>query len=238
MNSPFAENSAAQLAQAVAQNVPYQGRKTIRRRSEVRRQAILDASLRIIVRDGVRAVRHRAVAAEAGVPLSATTYYFKDINDLISDSFALHVERSATRQAAFWQRAQQALRVAPGLGEAARRESLLEQVGALLDGYLLEQLQQHRQALLVDQAFRQEALRNPLLAQLLRQQRQILQNGLAQLLALLGSQQPQQDAGLLTAVIAQMEYRGLLDGAEQRDRQQLPALLRRHLQPGPARACA
>jgi hypothetical protein len=42
----------------------------------------------------------------------------------------------------------------------------------------------------------------------------------------------------LTAVIAQMEYRGLLDGAEQRDRQQLPALLRRHLQPGPARACA
>src|SRR5690606_30300634 len=72
-----AHASAASLASAVAESVQYHGRKAIRRRSEVRRQAILDAAMRIIVRDGVRAVRHRAVAAEAGVPLSATTYYFK-----------------------------------------------------------------------------------------------------------------------------------------------------------------
>jgi AcrR family transcriptional regulator len=51
--------------------------------------------MRIVVRDGVRAVRHRAVAAEAGVPLSATTYYFKDIDDLLTDTFAQYVERSA-----------------------------------------------------------------------------------------------------------------------------------------------
>ena len=74
--------------------IQYQGRKTRRTGSEQRRQAILEASLNIIVRDGIRAVRHRSVAREAGVPLSATTYYFKDLSDLIADTFALFAERA------------------------------------------------------------------------------------------------------------------------------------------------
>ena len=73
---------AANVAVALAQSVEYQGRKASRHGSEQRRQLILDAAMRIVIRDGVRGVRHRAVAAEAGVPLSATTYYFKDIDDL------------------------------------------------------------------------------------------------------------------------------------------------------------
>ncbi|MDI9673851.1 TetR family transcriptional regulator, partial [Pseudomonas aeruginosa] len=55
-------DSAAQAASAVAESVRYQGRKASRQGSEQRRQAILDAAMRLIVRDGVRAVRHRAVA--------------------------------------------------------------------------------------------------------------------------------------------------------------------------------
>ena len=42
--------------------IQYQGRKARRTGSEQRRQAILEASLSIIVREGIRAVRHRAVA--------------------------------------------------------------------------------------------------------------------------------------------------------------------------------
>lgn len=95
-------DSAAQAASAVAESVRYQGRKASRQGSEQRRQAILDAAMRLIVRDGVRAVCHRAVAAEAQVPLSATTYYFKDIDDLITDTFALFVERNAEALSAFW----------------------------------------------------------------------------------------------------------------------------------------
>ena len=95
MSSRPLADGASEVASALAESVQYQGRKTSRKGSEQRRQAILDAAMRIIVRDGVRAVRHRAVAAEADVPLSATTYYFKDINDLITDTFARFVERSA-----------------------------------------------------------------------------------------------------------------------------------------------
>ncbi|MBA3981258.1 MAG: TetR family transcriptional regulator, partial [Alcanivorax sp.] len=74
--------------------IQYQGRKARRAGSEQRRRAILEAALRLIVREGVRSVRHRAVAAEADVPLSATTYYFKDITDLISDTFTLFAEQA------------------------------------------------------------------------------------------------------------------------------------------------
>jgi DNA-binding transcriptional regulator YbjK len=45
-------------------------------RGEARRTAIVDAALRLVARGGPRAVTHRAVAAEADVPLAATTYYF------------------------------------------------------------------------------------------------------------------------------------------------------------------
>ena len=63
-------------------DVKYQGRKTSRVGSEQRRRLILEAALRIVIREGVRGIRHRAVAKEADVPLAATTYYFKDIQEL------------------------------------------------------------------------------------------------------------------------------------------------------------
>lgn len=41
-----------------------------------RRVALLDATLRVVAREGAAGASHRAVAAEAGVPLGSTTYYF------------------------------------------------------------------------------------------------------------------------------------------------------------------
>ncbi len=225
-----AHASAASLASAVAESVQYHGRKAIRRRSEVRRQAILDAAMRIIVRDGVRAVRHRAVAAEAGVPLSATTYYFKDISDLITDTFALYVERSAARLGDFWAQTQELLSDVEAMERTpGGRRQLVEQIAALLTDYVQTQLQGHREALVADQAFRQEALRNPHLAALVAQHREILVRGVTQLFELLGSPRARQDAELLTGIIAQMEYQGLLDGVAPPDREAVLAIFRRYM---------
>jgi AcrR family transcriptional regulator len=49
---------------------------------------IILATLNIIKREGMRGVRHRAVASEAGVPLGTTTYHFKNIEELIVSSFS------------------------------------------------------------------------------------------------------------------------------------------------------
>lgn len=56
--------------------------KPTKRDSAARRQSIIDAAIRVIGRDGLGALTHRAVATEAGVPLGLTTYYFADKTDL------------------------------------------------------------------------------------------------------------------------------------------------------------
>lgn len=54
-----------------------------RRKGERRRRALLEATMRVIERSGVAAVSQRVVAAEAGVPPSAVTYYFPAVDDLL-----------------------------------------------------------------------------------------------------------------------------------------------------------
>jgi len=52
---------------------------------------LLDAAVRVFAAGGVRAVTHRAVAAEAGLPLAATTYYFTSIDELMREAIRHHV---------------------------------------------------------------------------------------------------------------------------------------------------
>lgn len=52
-------------------------------KGEARREAIVAAAARLVAEAGPDAVAHRAVATAAGVPLAATTYYFRDLADLL-----------------------------------------------------------------------------------------------------------------------------------------------------------
>lgn len=231
MTPAMAPQGAAGVAAAVAENVQYQGRKASRQGSERRRQDILDAAMRIIVRDGVRGVRHRAVAAEAGVPLSATTYYFDDIQDLLSDTFAQYVERSAAYLAKLWENTEVILRelLAQDDGSAQWRARLADEVASMTAEYVRRQLSNRRDFLMAEQAFRQEALLSPRLADLVRAHEQILLQGACRLLEVVGSRQPQQDAIVLTAIIEQMEYQGLLDAEQTAAEAQRLAILSRYL---------
>ncbi len=225
------QESAARVASAVADSVQYHGRKASRRGSEQRRQAILDAAMRIIVRDGVRAVRHRAVAAEAQVPLSATTYYFKDIDDLLTDTFAQFVERSAAYKAGFWDRTQGLLLEQVGKldGSVESRRQLAEEIARLAVEYVHDQLQNRRSEMVAESAFQQEALLNPRLHEMARAHRKILQQGVIHFFHVLGSQHPEQDARVLTGIIGRMEYQGLLEGPDHLDREEMMSILRRYM---------
>ncbi len=66
-------------------------------KGEQRREAILRATLRVIGAHGADAVTHRAVAAEAGVPLSATTYYFDSKEQLLQQSLLLAAREETER---------------------------------------------------------------------------------------------------------------------------------------------
>ena len=59
-----------------------------------RRAVILEATLRVIARRGADGATHRAVAAEAGVPLASTTYHFASKDALVHEALELAIDRS------------------------------------------------------------------------------------------------------------------------------------------------
>jgi TetR/AcrR family transcriptional regulator, regulator of biofilm formation and stress response len=54
----------------------------------------------VIAGRGIQATTHRAVADEAGVPLSATTYYFESLDELLEHALLLFVNEEAERLSA------------------------------------------------------------------------------------------------------------------------------------------
>lgn len=54
-----------------------------RARGERRRAELIDATLRVVARDGAAGVTHRTVAREAGVTTSLSVYYFATLDDLL-----------------------------------------------------------------------------------------------------------------------------------------------------------
>ena len=53
-------------------------------KGERRRYALVSAAADLLCEGGFEAVRHRAVANRAGLPLASTTYYFSSLEDLIA----------------------------------------------------------------------------------------------------------------------------------------------------------
>lgn len=53
-------------------------------KGERRRYALVRAAADLLCEGGFDAVRHRAVARRAGLPLASTTYYFSSLDDLIA----------------------------------------------------------------------------------------------------------------------------------------------------------
>lgn len=200
---------------SVDEVIQYKGRAARRSGSEQRRQTILEAALRIIVKDGVRAVRHRAVAREANVSLSATTYYFKDISDLIHDTFTLFVERALGeviepfRQLAFSLLAD----LAPqAKGSVEQREQLLNQLSSITSEYIINEIKTERDHLVAEQAFFSAAIIEPKLVDLANLYIAKQREGLIAACQQLGSLEPQFDGEIILSVIHRLERRALSEG--------------------------
>ncbi|HEY0449254.1 TetR/AcrR family transcriptional regulator [Actinophytocola sp.] len=69
-------------------------------KGERRRQALVEAAAELLVERGFDAVRHRAVAERADLPLSSTTYYFDSLDDLVEAAVEHHGRAELVRGAA------------------------------------------------------------------------------------------------------------------------------------------
>ncbi|CBL45835.1 Transcriptional regulator, TetR family [gamma proteobacterium HdN1] len=193
--------------------VNYRGRKTSRSRSEHRRRAILEAALRIVVAEGVRGVRHRAVAKEADVPLSATTYYFNDIHDLIADTFTLFAESAMTLVVdPIYEQAEQVLAeyVGVSLPEGEKQEFLAEKLSELLVLYIENEATEKRDHLLAEQAFMHECLRDPKLRKVAHSYFERMKDQMTRVCQQIGLNDPEIAGDLLMGAIFKIEFEALM----------------------------
>lgn len=191
----------------------FQGRKTARQSSEQRRIAILQAALRVLVRDGVRGVRHRAVAAEAGVPLSATTYYFKDIHDLLADALTFFAsDMVKTFVEPFWARANDWIHSFPPetRQDPVKVAELTRHMVELGSEYILARVRDHRQQLLLEHAFWYAALTDERMHGIALQHGRHLLQSFTGVLAYMGVADVELAAKSILMTVRGLEYEGLL----------------------------
>ncbi len=161
--------------------------------AEGRREAILEATLRVIAAGGPDEVTHRRVAAEAAVPLGSTTYYFASRDELVRDAFRHYVgkvfaflgtvERDVPRRGTE--------DVVEFLTEVARREVA------------------DPESLLIEYELIVRAARDPVLAAAFNDYARALESRLAEWLEGLGAPQPFDAARTLIALVRGVELQRL-----------------------------
>ncbi|MDO4887188.1 MAG: TetR family transcriptional regulator [Actinomycetaceae bacterium] len=85
------------IDQEQAQKSASSTQPTRRMRGELRRAAIVEAAAQIIREEGPVAVTHRAVARRCGCSLSATTYYFSGLDELLAEAGKVNIRLWARR---------------------------------------------------------------------------------------------------------------------------------------------
>lgn len=71
-------------------------------RGRQKRQKIIEVAAQLLREEGPESVTHRSVASRAGVSLSATTYYFSGLDELLEEAARLNIHIWAQRARHTW----------------------------------------------------------------------------------------------------------------------------------------
>jgi DNA-binding transcriptional regulator YbjK len=162
-------------------------KKRLRPRGTARRDALLDAVIRIVAEVGADAVTHRRVAEVADLPLASTTYWFGSKEHLLTAALERAADGDIERLRAFIQDA-----------PTVAADPVALAVDAILDP-VDESGQASRGSLLATYALLLEAARRPALRAVTRRWTDAYLDALSRLLAQAGSSDPPSDAALLLA---------------------------------------
>ena len=183
-----------------------------RPRGTARRDALLDAVIRIVADVGADAVTHRRVAEVAALPLASTTYWFDSKEHLLTAALERAAHHDIARLRAF---------IAAAASDAADPIGLA--VDAILDP-VDESGQASRGSLLATYALLLEAARRPALRAVTRRWTDAYLDALGEVLELAGSHDPSSDAALLLAAADGLLIEQLASGAHSDLRGQLRQL--------------
>lgn len=189
-------------------------KKVSRADGKISKAAILDATLIIIMRDGMRNVKYKTVADVAGVTPSATAYYFRDIPALIKEAYLHYFESYKTEM--------DEVRGLGGYVLSQFDQSLLNQKEVLdtfIDTYTETLIaviaSDHKDAatfMLLDRIFRNETLQNPAMYPALKRQDKLDVEAIEGVFEALGNSHPEEDAVHLISLLGYLSEKLLNEG--------------------------
>lgn len=198
-------------------------------RREETRKKMLNAALDIIVEEGIRVVRHRAVAKRAGVALGSTTYHFSSIEELIISAFQYWRSKALLVDSPFFLKTQDLLEpYGDGLVPVSDRPRVAVAIYEISLGYLRSQLSGKREDRLLELAFHQESVRNQTLADLVMSERNTQLAYLQLVHRAMGSPQPKEDACISYSLFRQLEQTAVLENKRRLNVGQIARVLQRH----------
>jgi len=205
-------------------------KKTKSQQREQTRIRILQAVLDIIISEGIRSVRHRAVAERANVSLGTTTYHFSDIEDLIVSAFGYwRIENNISVNPYYEKIVNLLLPYQNSKVPASKRNAIAKEVYELSVGYTHHQLTHKYDDLLVELAFYNECLRFDSLRELMLKTRDIEIEFLEIIHHTFGSECSQEDAWTTFSLFRQLEQSAIVNNLVNRDGFHINKTLHRHM---------
>lgn len=181
-------------------------------RGAARRTEIIDAAIEVMAKVGLAGLSMRLVAAQAGIPLGALSYYFDDKSDLIAQAFQQLSDREIERVV------QTAQRLEPSMPP----ETLADMVAdMIIDGF-----NSPRGAIVTRYELVTEASRDERLRPMFEAWYAAMVPALSRLFRELGSRRPELDARTVMAVMAGLEIDNLYRPLGPVDKRRIRATLR------------
>ncbi len=186
-------------------------------RGERKRRDVLDATLRVLAREGPRAVTHRAVALEVGTSVRATTYYFESREALLEAALRHYAGRAMARfdEIAALFVAQPATRGTP------RKEETVRLAASLLTASIASDLADPVGGLVAEIELILEIARRPALEDAYAAWQTKLEGMLEAHARSLGSPSPALDARLVLATLRGLELEALARPSRRRSETEL-----------------
>jgi len=181
-------------------------------KGEKTRLNILQAALRVIAQSGYRGASHRSIAKEASVSLSLTTYYFKDLQDLLLEAFRLHKALLHKElQPSMQLMMNEALLVAKcrEQGDRERLRELILVAADILSEFVAEQVKSRSQGLIVEMAFYFDIHLPEHFREVAFELRQRFVDDTAEVCRTIGSEDANADAELITGSVQRLQYEAL-----------------------------
>ena len=205
--------------------------KTIKRRSkgEQSRNSILDAAIVLLAEQGIKGTTHRAIANYSGLQLSLTTYYFKDIDDLIFQAFkrnsALTIEKAATA----WHDAFNLLSKLDSTQPLSETEkaTIQTELTNLAVNYIVHKVETQPTMLAVERLLFSLTNSNTHFTELAKFHRATLLKPFEQLCAAFNPDTSETDADIMFTVFTQLEYRNIGNLGEQIDKNEIRSRVHR-----------